>query len=65
MPYKVPVALANLLKLGGNQAGVQGSDPSPGNKWLSYSSQPHIDVVRCPVEAQQLLRHDRAVHNCS
>lgn len=65
MPFGVPVALANLLELGGNQAGEQGSDPSPGNKGLSYSSQPHVDVVRCLVEAQQLVRHGPAVHYCS
>lgn len=64
MPYAVPVSLANLLELGGNQAGEQGSDPPARDKRLGYSSQPHVNVVRCLVEVQKLLRHDSAVHHC-
>lgn len=57
--------MADPLELGGDQAGKQGTNSSSRDKRLRNSCQPHVDVVRSPIEIQKILGQIRVVHHFS
>ena len=61
----VPVSLADVLELVGDEAGEQRAHTASPDEGFCHSSHPHVDVAGCSIQLQEPGRQACVVQNLS